>query len=677
MRVTSIHVRNFLGSGDPGLEIESFGQREVIVGANGSGKSSLLHAIEFVGRVFKGELQDGRAYVYRGDWSRPIDVAISVELTADDLAALATCLTYGVTLEQSQVNPSWRVGPQGLNRLVRAALSKSPRFFDRLLAEHRIVLRASSYAGLGQPLRASVELRSPWGSLYFARQGPLTTVSSELAGWSQFDLERDILETVSSRNSGLLQADSPDVEKVASAISEAAEAWSPEALVRRLQVKGPVPTALRVDPVPSKGDRSDIDGGDPSLIHLRRTLAERGHQGPGIGPFDVVSCAYNSSFISLSDSRTRPERVPIQAIGIGSGYDPIVTGQNLPLTLFFLKNNLSATWRKRYVEIQEAFERLTKLRFDIGLNPEYETEEPAGISSTERVEPSQPGSVEGQRQVLRHFPYIVFEEADYSYLAQFAASGFLEVLLVLTTTIGPEGFVVLLDEPVLNLHPSKQRELYRFLSREAAKLNNQLLIVTHSNSFVTPEDLAKAIRFDRSGGQSRVRRLASEEPRQNAQTIKELERTPRLLDALFARGVVLVEGGAEAAALPIWFERCKGGELLPGSGIIFADVGGDTHFGALAAILDSWGIPWRIIADQNAASRVERFGGAAMTYPFPDFSDLLRATSIENLRKIVAEVGGSGGDKDPAVARVFASETEPPDSVRELWGKILTFVSPS
>ena len=166
--------------------------------------------------------------------------------------------------------------------------------------------------------------------------------------------------------------------------------------------------------------------------------------------------------------------------------------------------------------------------------------------------------------VLRHYPYVVFEESGYSYLIDFAASGYFEVLLVLATTLGLSNSVVLLDEPVLNLHPSKQRELYRFLSDQAGKQGNQLLIVTHSSTFATVDDLSKAIRFDQSAGESRSRRLEAAEPWQSAQTVKELDRMPRLLEALFARAVVLVEGGAEAAALPIWFEKCPGRDGSPG-----------------------------------------------------------------------------------------------------------------
>ena len=182
MKIRSVKLRNFLGFGESGLDLSALGPREVLVGANGSGKSSVLHAIEFVGKAFKNELQDGRAYVHRGDWSRSLEVEVGVILEADELRVLGTILTYGVTLEQSQRNPNWQVGQPTLNRMVRAALTLEPRLFDRVVSEQVLHLRVSSVAGVGQALHLGVELRSDRGSLFLGRHGTLSRVERELSG---------------------------------------------------------------------------------------------------------------------------------------------------------------------------------------------------------------------------------------------------------------------------------------------------------------------------------------------------------------------------------------------------------------------------------------------------------------------------------------------------------------
>jgi hypothetical protein len=674
MKVHSVRLRNFLGFGDPGVNLSALGPREVLVGANGSGKSSVLRAIELVGLVFKNKVSDGRAYVHKGDWSRSIDVEVGVDLEPDELHALGTVLTYAVTSERSQLNPDWHMSQGELNRMLRAALATEPRLFDRFLSEQELYFRVSSVAGVGQALRALVEFRSSRGSLFLGRSGTISAADRELTGWSGFDFERELLTEVAKGTPELFVAQPVELGEVARGIASAVKSWDPEMLFTRLQMPGPLPTALRLEPLPTFADRPDMEGGDPDLIQLRTMLAGRGYTEQMVGLFDALCLVYNSSYISLSDSRSRPDRVPIQALGAAAEYDPNVTGQGLPLTLFFLKNNLNVLWRKRYAEIQEAFEQLTGLRFDVALNPEFEGEATSGQLATDLSHQDERPGDESRGVVLRHYPYIVFEESGYSFLLEFAASGYFEVLLVLATSIGPSKFVVLLDEPVLNLHPSKQRELYRFLSDRAAELGNQLLIVTHSSTFASVDDLGKAIRFERSGGGSCFRRLQTSDPRQAAQTSKELERTPRLLEALFCRTAILVEGGAEAAALPIWFEKCPGGAKLSGSGTQFLDVGGDTHFGAIKRILDDWGIPHMMISDRKSGPRVVQFGELSLTYPFDDFSELLRAHFKDELPKVVAEVGGYGGDKDPAVARVLATRTDPPPSVLALWESLRSFV---
>jgi hypothetical protein len=118
-----------------------------------------------------------------------------------------------------------------------------------------------------------------------------------------------------------------------------------------------------------------------------------------------------------------------------------------------------------------------------------------------------------------------------------------------------------------------------------------------------------------------------------------------------------------------------GGSLLSSSGVVFVDSSSDTHFGPLARILQTWKVPYRIIADRRAVPRVKRFGGIARTYAYDDFADLARQFYATGLKKTVQEVGSSRGEKDPAVARVLAKATEPPTPVVELWNWLRPFLS--
>lgn len=677
VKLEHIRVQNFLGFGDPGVDLRTLGPREVCVGPNAVGKSSLLHAIEFVGRVFREEVADGQRYVNKGDPLKSLQVEVGVQLEPEEIRALGTVLTYSTTIQQSPWNNEWKADTTNLNRMVRQALSKEPRLFDSLFTG---VLRfhVVSAAGLGQKLRAFVEIPDVGGSVYTNRFGTISSSEDELSGWTNFVFVQEILNEVETSVPGVLTSPAPDFNKISEAVAKAVSTKNRAWLISRLRPREGRHTALYFDHLSSFTDQQQVPSGAPDLVQLRTMLLERGFREGYATPQAVLGTIFNTSLLRLSDTRSRPEHVAIQDSSSQLGYSPILTGSELAQLLFFLKNSWSDEERARYASIQEAFHRLTGFRFDVILNPEAEQPETTSAKSTLQRDISTGGeSGTAGPPRFKHYPYIVFEEEGYSFLVDFGAAGFFEVLLVLAATMGPTHSVVLLDEPVMNLHPSKQRELYEFLKSDARDRSNQLFIVTHSTNFVSVEDLAKALRFTRGTTGPVVRRLQYEGTWEEAQAHKDLDRTPRLLDALFARKVILVEGGGEAAALPLWFAKCAGGSSIAQKGVLFVDAGSDTHFGALIRILEAWGIPYRIVADAKATERVKQFGEKALVYPFEDFSVLLRSANLEDLKKTVAEVGGSGGDKDPAVARVMANRLAPPDSVRALWEGLQSFIEES
>lgn len=97
--------------------------------------------------------------------------------------------------------------------------------------------------------------------------------------------------------------------------------------------------------------------------------------------------------------------------------------------------------------------------------------------------------------------------------------------------------VIAIDEPELHLHPTSQRTVADLLSGEG----NQKIIVTHSPYIVHRFEPAEVVAVDRNGT-----------PRQiGASTLSKVEKvrahwwSPRLLEALAARFVILVEGAAD------------------------------------------------------------------------------------------------------------------------------------
>jgi hypothetical protein len=77
---------------------------------------------------------------------------------------------------------------------------------------------------------------------------------------------------------------------------------------------------------------------------------------------------------------------------------------------------------------------------------------------------------------------------------------------------------------------------------------------------------------------------------------------------LFARGVILVEGGTELGSLPEWFGKSATAKKHGSPDVLNLDifsVGGDNGYGTFVRFLHGLGVPWAIVCDGG----ILRFGG--------------------------------------------------------------------
>jgi Predicted ATP-dependent endonuclease of the OLD family len=72
------------------------------------------------------------------------------------------------------------------------------------------------------------------------------------------------------------------------------------------------------------------------------------------------------------------------------------------------------------------------------------------------------------------------------------AAGDIETMFILTAITSLRDKIVLLDEPGLNLHPPRQRELADILGKAFG--SNQMIISTHSSHLISPKNLGRVIR---------------------------------------------------------------------------------------------------------------------------------------------------------------------------------------
>ena len=238
----------------------------------------------------------------------------------------------------------------------------------------------------------------------------------------------------------------------------------------------------------------------------------------------VLRTLLHRGLVLLGDLRQPPT---LMYVVTETRFDPAPTdGTRIPVRLFRWKNGDPAQ-RARFAASQSLFNRLTGLTFDVTLTPQtrqQHDEEPAGVLVLPVV---------GQQG--RDLP------------VEFAGAGVWEALLLSTTLSDSTGRVALLDEPARNLHPTLQRRLLG----EMRRASGQFIMTTHSPYLVPVGDdveLTNILRLDLERGATHASRLTSGSSSADSRLLKALGESADARALLFARGVILVEGGTELGA---------------------------------------------------------------------------------------------------------------------------------
>lgn len=364
-----------------------------------------------------------------------------------------------------------------------------------------------------------------------------------------------------------------------------------------------------VDLLPAEGESHDfsvrqaagvIPPGHQRLGALLNVdLAQRGaHFG------QVLSLLLSRSLL-VTDNHRLPARPAYELRELAMPV-PLRDGSGAAGELWRLHNG-NALQRARYARAAAAFEDLTGRRL--------------GLRTRLLLDSAKP---------LRVEPMVVDGSAELPVM--FAGAGVQEALVLATLLAGDPGFVLVLDEPAVNLSPTMQRKLWRRL----AEAQGQVVVVTHSPDIVPAQPSANLalIRLSRDEDGSHVHMPS-------ADTVYKQPRLPQLLRRadvralLFASGVVLCEGDTEVGALGTWWAKASWqGERLPApdaADIALVDVGGDTAFHAYTEFLDAFSVPWVIVCDGPALEPGRglskqyvghpRFAGLRTTTPTGSFEE--------------------------------------------------------
>lgn len=255
-----------------------------------------------------------------------------------------------------------------------------------------------------------------------------------------------------------------------------------------------------------------------------------------------------------------------------------IDGSSIPVRLFRLKNGTVAD-RRQYAAIQALFRQLTGRTFDVAL------------AAAPRADSNEPAP---DLQIS-----VLLEHGDQELPIEYAGAGFWESLLLSAVLPQSAGQVAILDEPARNLHPTLQRRLLT----EMRAAPGQFIVTTHSPYLVAIHDhldLAGLVRLDIRDGATCARRLGTSGGQDSARLRKALGESADARALLFARGVVLVEGGTELGALPEWFSKSAIAQRFgtpDALNVALFSVDGDLSFGTFVAFVHAFRIQWVIVCD--------------------------------------------------------------------------------
>lgn len=665
MRLLRLVAKNVLSFGSPGVDLDFPAAACIVVGPNSAGKTNLFRSLSLIGDVFSWRSQDISDYRHMGDESKPFELSVTVKLTPDEVNAL-------VDFAIARVMVRWQsTPPPEINRELGVALGR------RILDERRefltnpfsgpITFHIVGTGNPSDPMLSFVQIGAGNKAFYVNRQGNVSLSKAQSLGWMPVDLLTLLLSELEAMYPGVTRSGPGPRTISESQFRKFLKSIRPDWLVSRLGPAGPIPKAVDFSPFSLSDYEGRFINESPRTDRLRRFLEERGLSARNLGLYGFLGSIYDRSLVRLSGQRSKPtvRRVPdIDTIPrfLGS-YD----GSELPEALFRLKNSGDPRERFQYSELQRVFFEFTESGFDVVLerrpipSPSASASQPLtnAVPGLGLMAGQTPPSEEVLSTVLR----MTSDNLDVP--VDWGGGGYLDLLLVLHVAMSKPDSIVLLDEPGVNLHPSRQSVLSRKLVGLASSLRNQLVLTTHSPYFVDRARPELVLRLDRSAGRTVAHRLPRLKARDRARLLKEIYRDPKICDSLFSDGVVLVEGDAEEAGLPIWLESLAKKNNKTISNLMFVSVHGDGHFGAYVDILDHWGIPWRIIGDNRAKPRVARFGSLAHTYPEDDYSALLQNHCKKQFSKALIEINNDS--KDPAVARAVAQDAKVPSPVLAIW----------
>lgn len=154
--------------------------------------------------------------------------------------------------------------------------------------------------------------------------------------------------------------------------------------------------------------------------------------------------------------------------------------------------------------------------------------------------------------------------------------------------------MLMVEEPEAHLHPHLQRKIFQTLLAEPTDEPRALIVTTHSPNIASVASLKSIVLLRTTSEGTKGYSLAKlNVPIEDLEDLQNYIDTTRA-DMLFARGIIFVEGDAEAALLPVLAQSA--GYDLDELGISVCSVGG-AHFRPYVKLAKSLAMPFSVITD--------------------------------------------------------------------------------
>ncbi|HVM33645.1 MAG TPA: AAA family ATPase, partial [bacterium] len=327
-------------------------------------------------------------------------------------------------------------------------------------------------------------------------------------------------------------------------------------------------------------------------VTIFKNLMGHSNQLHGYSSRNLFGWLLKNAFVFTDNIRELPKSIFTSKEIDDENEQGIIHSENIAYVLNKMKNG-SFEERARFKRINSNFKDLTEgLDFDITAKHQSSPIQLPRSGSVEGILASagQERASEDKRDITLAVHLQVIKDG-HEFPLRYSGAGTWEALYF-ACLMEARGNIFLLDEPVANVHPTRQN---LFSKKFQKNTEAQVFISTHSPYIAGLDDIQKISRLEFDAEKKTTVRYFCPE-KMDSKTIEIVSRTKATISSLFSKAVILVEGETEAAALPKWFrDRFK--NTLDDRNIVLISVGSKDSFYHYLRLINGFNIPWAILCD--------------------------------------------------------------------------------